>query len=427
MALPQASKIEKPVGKSNFNPVFVLLKMRKIAANYIFPVTAPPIKNGILLVDGKKIVDIIAPKNKLRESENIEFYNGVLVPGFVNTHCHLELSYLKNKITPGKGLCAFIEDLGKNRNEQQEKIVQNMLNADKELRNNGVVLVGDISNSAHSFHTKFQSDICYHTFIEIFGLQEDIASRKISLAKTLFDKWLVLKQKFPSTNDSISFSPHAPYSISDKLFRLLNALYPKAETEILSIHNQETEAENELFISGKGRLPEFFARKGIDTSCFQATGKTSLEAVIKHLPTAYNTLLVHNTYSSCHDIDLAARHFKAPYFVFCPNANLFIENKLPDVALFRKFSSKIALGTDSLASNSKLSIFDELQTIHKAFPDVGFSELLSWATINGAKALKKSSVFGSFEKGKSPGINLITNFDFRKMQVSEKSRVKPMN
>jgi cytosine/adenosine deaminase-related metal-dependent hydrolase len=97
------------------------------------------------------------------------------------------------------------------------------------------------------------------------------------------------------------------------------------------------------------------------------------------------------------------------YWCFCPNANLYITGSLPDVEPFRDSGQTIVLGTDSLASNQQLSILAEMQTIRSSFPSIGVSELLGWASINGAKALQMEDSLGSFETGKQPGAILVGN------------------
>ena len=121
-------------------------------------------------------------------------------------------------------------------------------------------------------------------------------------------------------------------------------------------------------------------------------------------------MLVHNTVSQEADISFAGNYFHRLYWCLCPNANLFIEDKLPDIELFRKHGSCITLGTDSLASNSSLSILEEIKTIQFHFPAVPLCEMLMWATQNGAEALGFNHL-GTFEKGKRPGVILIENID----------------
>ena len=125
------------------------------------------------------------------------------------------------------------------------------------------------------------------------------------------------------------------------------------------------------------------------------------------MPYDRNLILVHNTFTSASDIQWAEYYSKQLYWCFCPNANLYIENKLPDYKLFLDAKVKIVIGTDSLASNAGLSILDELKTISKHCPQISFEELLTWATKNGAEALQFSD-FGTFEKNKIPGVNLLS-------------------
>ena len=117
------------------------------------------------------------------------------------------------------------------------------------------------------------------------------------------------------------------------------------------------------------------------------------------------------TFSNEHDIDIANEHFNEVFWSFCPNANLYIENSLPDIPLFYKLKQKCTIGTDSLTSNHQLSILEELKTIQANFPQIPLIEILMWATLNGAEALNLSARIGSFEIGKKPGINLISNIN----------------
>lgn len=112
------------------------------------------------------------------------------------------------------------------------------------------------------------------------------------------------------------------------------------------------------------------------------------------------------------------------FFVICPNANLYIENQLPPVTLFQKENLNICLGTDSLASNHQLSILEEMITLQDHFPEIKIQELVEWGCLNGARALNLSNRLGSFEKGKNPGINLITSADLQALKFTSTSRIK---
>ena len=114
------------------------------------------------------------------------------------------------------------------------------------------------------------------------------------------------------------------------------------------------------------------------------------------------------------------------WFVLCPESNLFIENLLPDIELFRKNKLQICLGTDSLSSNHKLSILDEMKTIQSHFPSIPLIEIVSWATINGARALEMDSWAGTIEIGKRPGINLITGMDLQQLRLQPQSQIRKL-
>ncbi len=390
---------------------------RKISAHYIFPINAEPLKNGIIEVDDSgQILNVINPGEEIKELAGVEFYSGILVPGFVNTHCHIELSHLKGVVSEHTGLHHFISQISKIRIADKKSILQSIEKADWEMQKNGIVAVGDISNTNYSISTKKNSEIDYHTFVELFSLNPE-------KAEAVFESGKKLEKELTDNSLSTSIVPHTPYSVSKELFSLIS-LEAGSGTKTMSLHNQECASENELFINKTGDIFDSLSKMGVDFSHFEPTGKNSLESVISYIPKGNKCLLVHNTFSQEHDIAIANEYFENVYWTFCPNANLYIENRLPDIPLFYKLKQKCTIGTDSLASNHQLSILEELKTIQANFPQVPLTEMLKWATLNGAAALNLSTNIGSFEIGKKPGINLISKIDFDKMQLNPESKLK---
>ena len=391
--------------------------MRRLAANYIFPVTASPLKNGIIEIDEQgKIIDIIDTRGELSESRNLEYYNGIIVPGFINTHCHLELSDLKNVFKEKTGLPLFIQQMIEYRKKSKTSFTfQAIEEADQLMQQNGIVAVGDIVNTNTSIKTKQKSTIYYHSFVEVSGLGFDY-NQRFSEAVKLADEFS--QQRLPS-----SIVPHAPYSVSGDLFNLIQHEAINRNS-MISIHNQESKDENEMFLNGSGKLLETFNKAGINLSNWQKSGKSSIQSVLNFLPANNHILFVHNIYTTAQEIQQINKMLPKSFFVFCPLSNWFIENKLPDIPSFLEFSDRITLGTDSLASNKTLSVLDEMKLLTKHYPGIAFQELLQWASLNGAKALKIDNRYGSLDKGKNPGINLISNVDFEKMQITESSVVK---
>lgn len=375
------------------------------SADYIFPVSTPPIKNGIVEVDEEGIIlAIYSPENFKGNKTHIQFYKGIICPGFVNVHCHLELSHLKGKLMEGRGLNNFIKQIEENRGATENEVFSAIEEAEEEMIKNGIVAVGDISNTAHSFKQKEAKNIHYHTFIELLGFHPDKADKAFEIGLSLY-------KQLPGVG---SITLHAPYSASTKLLSKINN-WSGEHKSIISMHNQESEDENLLFVEKKGKILERLKQFGIDTDFFEPTGFSSLQSALMHLTKCDKVLLVHNTFTSQEDIDWAQQLNKSIYWCFCPNANLYIENRLPNIPLFVKNKCTICIGTDSLASNWGLSILDELKSIQKSYPQISLPELITWSTLNGAAFLGIEKAIGSLEIGKKPGLNLISNCDGMKL------------
>lgn len=372
--------------------------MRFITADKIFTISSSPDEGKVIVCDGKGTILDIVDENAV-DSGNIERFKGFITPGFVNTHCHLELSYMKGKIKSGGGLHNFIKEVEQLKKPGDEEIAQGIEAAAAEMYANGIVAVGDICNTNNTFSFKETSPAYFHNFIEIYAFDE-------TRAEAAFERGLKLQHELKEKNNS-SITPHAPYSASKKLLKLF-ADHAKKNNSILTIHNQETEEEDLFFKEKRGNILDRLTHFGIDTSNWTAPGKSSLQYTLPQLPAENKILLVHNTFTSEQDILFANNYNKNIYWCFCPNANLYIENKMPDVTRFRKNKCSITLGTDSYASNWSLSILDEIISLRKQFPEIDLNEMLTWATLNGARFLGIENTFGSIGKNKKPGLNLIS-------------------
>ncbi len=369
-----------------------------ISATYVYPISGPAIKNGVLAVDADGKIKGVYTEQEAKDKQitDITFYESLLVPGFINTHCHLELSNLKGQIPKGTGLPEFVKSVIKLRTSDEYELIRALLKADIEMFDNGVVAVGDISNQRISIALKVSSPVYYHTFLEIMGFNPALAKDSMKRAEEFKDEFHLLP---------VSIVPHAPYSVSADLFHELTE-YAELEGSLISIHNQESVDENAFFERKEGGLLGLFEFLGQDISFYNPSGKTSLQSYLPLLSPKVKTLLVHNTYTTATDVAYAKSVHPNLYWCLCPNANLYIENKLPDVDMMRKADLKITLGTDSLASNDGLSILSEMNVLQERF-DVPIEELLKWGTFNGADFLGIAERFGSFEEGKKPGINLV--------------------
>lgn len=371
--------------------------MRKITAKKVYTVTGEPVSNGVVVVDQKgRILDISEAGS--HDPSSLENYPGILVPGFVNAHCHLELSHMFGRVDSGTGLISFITKVVSFRQEEEEVISDAIRKAEQEMLKNGIVAVGDISNAPHTFAQKSLGNLHYYTFVEMFDfLQED-------RAEEFFGQYIAVYDKLEASEKSHkSVVPHAPYTVSQNLFRRM-AEFNSTGKVTVSIHNEEMEDENALFLDGTGNLEAFFAKFGFDISNFEPSGTTSLMHAIKYLDPQQRTLFVHNTLTTSEEVRLAQEWSDEVYWATCPNANLYIENRLPMYQDFMDHNARMTIGTDSLTSNWQLSVFEEMKTIARYQSYVSFETLLEWATINGARALGFEDTLGSIEPGKTPGI-----------------------
>ncbi len=370
-----------------------------LSATYVLPITGKAIKDGVVEVaDDGTIHGVYPPNSDLISGKPIRNHAGIITPGFVNTHCHLELSHMKGVIPKETGLIPFLQQVIAHRLIDESEIVSAMQVADKQLYDNGVVAVGDHANTGVSAAVKKNSKLHYHTFVEVLGFEPDLAGSKLAEAR-------VIASRFDKGSSSIT--AHAPYSVSKELMRLIDEEAGRQGMP-LSIHNQESEAENRLFRYKEGPFLDFYNGLGKDITDFKAQARNSLHTFMPYLSSDTPVLLVHNTYTAAKDIFFIERQGRKVTWCFCPNANLYIEGMLPKLRHFIQYRHAITLGTDSLASNDRLCILAELKTIHQHFPELSLTDTIQWATINGARFLGIDDAFGSLERGKTPGVNLLT-------------------
>jgi cytosine/adenosine deaminase-related metal-dependent hydrolase len=331
--------------------------------------------------------------------EDVQELDGLLCPGFINAHCHLELSHLKDAIPTETGLSEFVKQIVPKRAAAQKVIEAAIEAAENEMYNNGIVAVGDICNTADTIATKTKGKIAYYNFVEIYGLDPLLAIQKMN-------EGLLLQMQYEAANLKAVVIPHASYSVPAALLKLLANKYG---SHTVSIHNQETKAENDFFENKKGAFVDMYARVGVDLDFFTPTKTTSLQSVLPYLKDTAKTIWVHNSFTSQSDIKAVQAANTDAYWCLCPNANQYIENTMPPVQLLREQHANIVIGTDSYASNWSLNMLDELKKIQAHNSQIPLAEMLTWITSNGARALQMEDKLGSIELGKRPGLSLIKN------------------
>ncbi|QZE14173.1 amidohydrolase family protein [Halosquirtibacter laminarini] len=381
--------------------------MRRISAHYIYLGDGSILKYGILTVsDDGTVLSIEDTKGVMKESAKVEFYPGILIPGMVNAHCHLELTHAKGCIPRNLELSGFLKNVISLPDVDSDKRSAMMGAADRMMYESGISVVGDISNGDSSFDTKQKSKIYYHTFVEALGLDSSKAEGSFSYVRTVYDEAL-------NRGLSASIVPHAPYSVSRELMSMINQFDANS---IVTIHNQESDSENDLFIRGEGKMATHLTHNiGFDMSEFPVLRHSSIHYHGSMIDKSHTLLLVHNTFMSREDLDfiLNLREGAKTTFVLCPKSNIYIEGSLPNIEMFRDEVVSLAIGTDSLSSNDTLSMMEEIKVIQNNFPDISLNELVQMATSNGAKALLLEEQYGTIAVGKKPGIVLLKDVDLK--------------
>jgi aminodeoxyfutalosine deaminase len=366
---------------------------RKFLADQVFD--GRQLHSGkVLVTDEKGRVEALVSSDDAGDAEK---FRGILTPGFINAHCHLELSHMKGLIPEKTGLVDFVYKVVTERSHPENEILAAIEKAEDEMIADGIVAVGDICNNILTIPQKLKHRLVYRNFIEASGWLPGLSDQRFQRSKEIYK---LFEKEFPAT----SIVPHAPYSVSELLWKLLEEEF---RGKIVTIHNQETEEENKYFLDGSGEFNRLYEMMKIDSGHHIPTGKSSLQSYFEKLVTANKIILVHNTFTSGADIAYVNRHDRETYFCICVNANQYIESALPPLDLLRKHNADIVIGTDSIASNHSLKITDEIKTIQNFFPAIPLEEILKWATFNGAKALGIDHKYGSFEKGRRPGILLL--------------------
>lgn len=380
--------------------------MNRIAAEYVFTLDgSKPVRNGYVeyLDDGT-----VAAVGECQDPEKeARFIKGAIVPGFVNAHCHLELSYLWKSFRKGSGMAGFIDQINAQRdNKSLEEKLQDIRHWMNLMWERGVSAMADISNCTDTFSIKKESPMYTRTFLEVFGTEPgDCASVMEGVRK--------LKAVADTYGLDAAPTPHACYTMSPDL--ITAAASEGLKSGFLSYHSEESEEEEDMLRYGRGAMWD--NRKAAGMSVPPVTGESSLLYFIDRLEKAHpapfdeRILLVHEVCMDQKGIDAVKKVMKHPFVALCPQSNIFIHNSLPPVPLMRRNGLKITVGTDSLSSNDDLDIVRELRCLQSAFPEVGLEELLTWACRNGAEFLAKESEYGRIAVGMKPGLVAVENLE----------------
>jgi cytosine/adenosine deaminase-related metal-dependent hydrolase len=351
-----------------------------LTARWLFPVSAPPIQNGVIIIDGERIASI-GPRSTGRPDH--DFGHAAILPGLVNAHTHLDLTGMRGLALPSPDFTGWLREVIRHRRSRTPQQVAGdiRLGLAESLRN-GTTLLGDISGDGSSWAELAEAPLRAVVFRELLGLPKDRAERAWQEAQ----KWLGACRATPTCRPGLS--PHAPYSARVSLIKAA------AQSGLpVAIHLAESAAERQLLVDHNGPFVQFLQELGT----FDPVGlANSPEHVLRLAAGAGPTLFVHAGYLAAS----AALPANASV-IFCPRTHAAFghpPHPLPDLL---RCGIRVALGTDSLASNPDLSVLGEARFLHADSPDLPGATILKMATLSGAEALGWDRDCGTLAPGKS--------------------------
>jgi cytosine/adenosine deaminase-related metal-dependent hydrolase len=366
-----------------------------IKGGLVYTVATAPVRNGAIAINNGKI-ESVGPASDFSEGdfgEIINLPNQVLMPGFVNAHSHLQFSALRGKIPRGLGFVEWIRRLIPAQfATEEEDVLRGIRDGISEMLSTGTTAVGDISNDVRFARLVAASGLNAVCFAEVIAPRAQEAEKAFNDASAR-----VAEMRGAGINTGLS--PHAPFTVSEKLFGLLKSF--AAENSLpVTIHVAESAEEEEFVRDGSGDLRLLLEERGYPQTGFGGHAKTPVQ-LLESYGALDGALAVHLNTADDEDWEILAKHGAVP--VFCPGSSAWFGRKkvLPFDRLL-KAGMRPAVGTDSLASNSSLSMLDELRIAAEYFPSIKREDMAEAATLNGALALGLNC--GSIEKGKRADI-----------------------
>jgi cytosine/adenosine deaminase-related metal-dependent hydrolase len=368
-----------------------------IRARWVFPVDVPPIEDAVIELDGARIAAVRAAAR--RELDAIDLGDVAVIPGLVNVHTHLEFSNLRRPLGPPVPFAEWIRAVVANRRARGGSRPEEVCAGLSECAAGSTTTVGEIATpgwSADCFGPGAPSAV---VFRELIALDNEAAEQQLEAAREHVSTFTTHTHVRPG------ISPHAPYSVRPELFLELVRLAAERDAP-LAFHLAETREELELLARGTGPLVDLFRSTGFWREGVIAPGARPLD-YLQTLTAAPRVLVIHGNFLDDEELDLLARNPNLT-LVYCPRTHAYFGHPPHPWRAVLERGGRVALGTDSRASNPDLSLWEELRFLRRQFPDVDAALLLRLGTLDGARALGMDDQIGSLTPGKLADLAVIS-------------------
>jgi cytosine/adenosine deaminase-related metal-dependent hydrolase len=359
-----------------------------LRAKMVLPVSAPPIENGAVAIEGDTIT-AVGPSGEIAGGETRDLGEVVLAPGLINAHCHLEYTRMRGELEWRGSFIEWILALVALKKIKTEKdYITGIERGIDELARSGTTTIVNITSFPDLIDTGIPVPL------RVIWCLELIDFGRTQSAKAIAQTAMEFIAARPNMAESFGLSPHAPYTASGELYRLA-ADHARSRHMPLTTHVGESQEEDDMIRRGTGPMYDYFLRAGRGMRDCKRHSPVQLLAAYAVL--GENCIAAHANCLSPIDIGLLAKT-KASV-VHCPKTHRFFRRDTPLIHSFWQQGVNVCLGTDSLASNDTLNMFAEMQTFSRIFPDMSAQEILPMATTAGAKALNLGGKIGSINTG----------------------------
>lgn len=375
------------------HPIRADSRARRLSARWLLPVGTPPVERGAILFDSNGRIEAVGPDAEVPQPDTVaadQLGDAILIPGLINTHTHLELTGFEGQVRDPE-FSAWIRRL---RQLKSTRGASDYLEAARrglaDCYAAGVTLIADTGDSGAVIQVLSEAGGAGIAYQEVFGPDPSQAEESLAQLQDNIQR----RARWATGRARIGVSPHAPYSVSGLLFKLV-ARWARAEDLPLALHLAESTAEVQFLLAGAGPFAEAWLARGIPLP--PSHGQTPVAWVADHEVLSERSLCIHAVQIGPEDIGRVADAGAA--VAHCPLSNRAHRHGAAPLAAFLDAGIRVGVGTDSVASVQRLDLLAEARAA-RMLAGLSAEEALRLCTLGGAEALGLAEETGSLAAGK---------------------------